>query len=207
MTEKIRTFIAIELEDVHHQALREVLTRFKRELATAKNAGSTTARAVRWVAPENIHLTLKFLGDVDVAVMPALQRAIADACVGIAQFTLSLNGGGAFPSTRRPNVIWVGVEGEVGCAAQLARRIDDACAVLGFAREERPFSPHLTLGRVKRDIKPSDRQFIGEMIVNAAVGELGQLHVERISVMKSELQPGGSAYTRLVEARLAGRPV
>jgi 2'-5' RNA ligase len=197
MAEKIRSFIAIELEEEHHRALRELQARFKRELDTAKNAESSTAHAVRWVAPENIHLTLKFLGDVDAAAMPALQRAVADACVGIAPIALTLRGAGAFPDTRRPNVLWIGVEGQVERATQLAQKIDDACAALGFAREERPFSPHLTLGRVRRDVKPNDRSLVGGVIVNAVVGEVGQLHVERVSVMKSELQPAGSVYTRL----------
>jgi RNA 2',3'-cyclic 3'-phosphodiesterase len=193
MTELIRTFIAIELEKMQHRALRDVQTRLIRERA---------AREVRWVAPDNIHLTLKFLGDVDAALMPTLQQTVADACAGTAPFTLSITGAGAFPNTRRPNVVWVGVGGAVERAAELAQKIDEACAALGFAREERPFSPHLTLGRVKRDARPSDRQFIGEMIANAQIGNLGELPVERVSVMKSELHPGGSAYTRLAEIRL-----
>jgi 2'-5' RNA ligase len=188
MAEQIRTFIAIELDQAHHRALGDLQARFKRE---------RNARGVRWVAPENIHLTLKFLGDVDAAMVPALQRAVADACVGIAPFTLRIAGAGAFPSTHRPNVVWVGLSGEVERAALLAKKIDDACAALGFAREERPFSPHLTLGRVKRDASPSDRRFIGEMIVNAQVSDLGELRAERVSVMKSELRPSGSVYTIL----------
>ena len=202
MAELIRTFIAIELEETHHRALRDLQTRLNRELATAKTAGSSTARDMRWVAPDNIHLTLKFLGDVDAAMMPTLKQAIADACAGTAPFTLNISGVGAFPNTRRPNVIWVGVGGDVERATELAQKIDDACAALGFAREERPFSPHLTLGRVKRDARPSDRQFIGEMIVNAPVSHLGELRAERVSVMKSELRPGGSVYTRLAEIQL-----
>ncbi len=190
----IRTFIAIELEEVQHRALRDVQTRLIRERA---------ARDVRWVAPDNIHLTLKFLGDVESGSLPDLQHAVADACAGTATFTLTLTGAGAFPNTRRPNVIWVGVGGAVERAAELAQKIDEACAAVGFAREERPFSPHLTLGRVKRDARPSDRQFIGEMIVNAQIGNLGELPVERVSVMKSELHPGGSVYTRLAEIQLA----
>ena len=202
MAESIRTFIAIELDENHHAALRDLQTRLRRELAAAKTAGSSTARDVRWVTPDNIHLTLKFLGDVKSDKLPDLQRAVADACAGAAPFTLSITGAGAFPNTRRPNVIWVGVSGDVERAAALAQKIDDACAALGFAREERPFSPHLTLGRIKRDARPSDRHFIGEMIVNAHVGTFGELRVERVSVMKSELHPGGSVYTRLAEIQL-----
>jgi 2'-5' RNA ligase len=186
--ETIRAFIAIELTDALHRALSAVHAQFKRDRA---------ARLVRWVAPENIHVTLKFLGDVDAERMPALQRALADACADTAPFTLTIGGAGAFPNTRRPNVVWIGARGQIEIAARLAQKIDDACAALGFAREARPFAAHLTLGRVKRDASPSERQLIGAMIENAQVADLGELRVERVSVMKSELKPGGSAYSRL----------
>lgn len=190
MTELIRTFIAIELTDALRRALANAQAQFQRDRA---------ARAVRWVAPDNIHITLKFLGDVRADQMPDVQRAVADACAGIAPFALTLGGAGAFPNTRRPNVIWIGARGQIENAAQLAQKIDDACAALGFAREERPFAPHLTLGRVQRDASPGERQQIGALIENMRVGDLGELRVDRVSVMKSELKPGGSVYTRLAE--------
>lgn len=191
--EPIRTFIAIELTDALHHALASVQTQFKRDRA---------ARFVRWVAPENIHITLKFLGDVDADQLPAVQRAIADACADTAPFALTLGGAGAFPNTRRPNVVWIGTRGQVEIAARLAQKMDDACAALNFARDERPFAPHLTLGRVKRDASPSERQLIGALIENTPVGDLGALRVERVSVMKSVLKPGGSVYTRMAEIEL-----
>ncbi|MCI0477801.1 MAG: RNA 2',3'-cyclic phosphodiesterase [Anaerolineales bacterium] len=191
--ETIRTFIAIELTDALQRALADTQARFQRDHA---------ARGVRWVAPENIHITLKFLGDVDAAQMPALQRAIADACAGFAPFTLTIGGAGAFPNTRRPNVVWLGARGQIEIAAQLAQKIDAACATLGFARDERPFTPHLTLGRVKRDASPNERQLIGALIEQTQIGDLGELRVERVSVMKSELKPGGSVYTRLADIQL-----
>ncbi|HEX7588958.1 MAG TPA: RNA 2',3'-cyclic phosphodiesterase [Anaerolineae bacterium] len=193
MTDTIRSFIAIELEEEHRRALSDLQARFQRDRA---------ASFVRWVAAESIHLTLKFLGDVDATAMPALQRTVADACAGIAPFTLSLNGAGAFPNTRRPNVIWVGMGGQVECTALLAQRLDDACAAMGMARDDRPFSPHLTLGRVKREAKLEERQLVGRLIDLAAVGELGWLNVSRVSMMKSELRRSGSIYTRLAAVEL-----
>ncbi len=195
MAELIRTFIAIELDAAHHRALTALQARLKRDRA---------ARGVRWVAPENIHLTLKFLGDLESSRLPDLQRAVADVCAGTAPFALRISGAGAFPNPQRPNVIWVGISGDLERAAMLAQEIDAACAALGFAREARAFSPHLTLGRVQRDAALGDRQKIGAMIANANVGELGALRVERIAVMKSELRPGGSVYTRLGDAGLLG---
>lgn len=188
MNDQVRTFIAIELDEATRRAIGDAQAQLKR---------ARGAHHIRWVAPENIHLTLKFLGDVAAGKIPPLTRALADACASIAPFTLTFDGVGAFPNTRRPNVIWVGVAGEVETATRLAQKIDDACAGLGFAREERPFSPHLTVGRVKRDARPSDRQFVGEIITNAKIGALGKFRAEHVSVMKSELKPGGSVYSRL----------
>ncbi len=195
MPEPIRTFIAIELDDAAKRALGEAQTRLKRERA---------ARLVRWVAPDNIHLTLKFLGNVEAGRLPALQNAVADACAGFSPFTLSLRELGAFPNLSRPNVVWVGLQGEVEIAARLAEKIDAACAALGFPREPRPFAPHLTLGRVKKDARADDQRFVGEMIANAQANGRAEIHVTRVSVMQSELRPSGSVYTRLFEAGLGG---
>ena len=193
MREVIRTFIAIELTEDLQRALADVQAQFKRNRA---------ARSVRWVAPENIHITLKFLGDVDADRMSDLRGALGDACVGIAPFTLTLGGAGVFPNTHRPNVVWIGARGQIEVATRLAQRIDDACAALGFVREERLFAPHLTLGRVKRDASPSERQLIGALMENAKIGVLGEVRVERVSVMKSELKPTGSVYARLAMCQL-----
>lgn len=191
--ETIRTFIAIELNEALRHALAQTQARFQRE---------PSARVVRWVVPENIHLTLKFLGEVDAAQLPALQRAVADACARNAPFTLTLGGAGAFPNTRQPNVVWIGARGQIENAARLAEQIDLACAALGFAREARAFTPHLTLGRVKREASPNERQHLGALIADARIGDLGDLRVERVSVMKSVLTPRGSVYTRLAECAL-----
>ena len=133
MSETLRTFIAIELDESIRRAIDDVQNQLKREHA---------AHLVRWVAPANIHVTLKFLGDVDADQMPALQNSITDACKSTPPFTLSIAGLGAFPNTRRPNNIWVGASGQIDVAAQLAQKIDDACVAFGFAREERPFTVH-----------------------------------------------------------------
>jgi 2'-5' RNA ligase len=193
MTEMIRAFIAIELDDAARRAVADAQTQLQRDRA---------AKCVRWVAPDNIHLTLKFLGDVAANRINDLHNALAGACAGIALFDLEIARAGAFPNTRRPNVIWIGLHGEIEIAARLAQKIDDACATLGFAREDRAFAPHLTLGRVKRDASPSERRLIGEMIEHAQIGALGTLRVARVSVMKSVLAPGGSIYSRLGEIKL-----
>ena len=193
MAEQIRTFIAIELNDQTWRALSDLQVRLKR---------APSANAIRWVVAENIHLTLKFLGDVDVEKIPALERALRDACAGIAPFDLKFGGVGAFPNANRANVIWVGVQGDIEIARQLAQRIDDVCAELGFPREVRAFSPHLTLGRVKLEAGTRERAEIARMIASAPPREVGSYRVERVSIMKSELRPGGSVYSVLAVIRL-----
>jgi 2'-5' RNA ligase len=195
MAESIRSFIAIELDDPIRRALGDVQTKLKAERA---------AKSVRWIAPESIHITLVFLGDVEAGSLPVLQNAIVEACKRIPPFTLALCGVGAFPNTRRPNIIWVGAEGQVETSAELAKRIAEECVVLGFAREDRPFTPHLTIGRVKRDASQNDRRFIGEMIDRAKIEKLGELQVDHVSLMKSDLRPTGSVYTKLFAQDLKG---
>lgn len=199
MSESIRIFIAIELDDATRRALGSLQSKLKAELGLD---------AVRWVAPQNIHLTLKFIGDVDAmrGSVPALERAVADAGVGIAPFVLRLSGVGAFPNVTRPNNVWVGVQGEVEQAALLAKKIEDACAILGFPPERRPFEPHLTLGRVKRDAGTRERAEIAQMIAAAPTRELGQYRVEQVSLMKSELRPTGSVYSQLAFIKLSQTP-
>ncbi len=188
MAEQVRTFIAIELGEGEHRALGKLQEQLK---------GERAAKYVRWVAPDNIHLTLKFLGGVEGGMIPAVERALVDACSGITPFHLTLGGLGAFPNTRRPNVIWVGIGGDVEKTTRLAEQIDGACQSLGFAREARPFSPHLTLGRVKRDSRPADQQYVGEMIAKTKVGQLSEFDVTTVTLMKSDLRPTGSVYTQL----------
>lgn len=196
MADQIRTFIAAELDQAQRHALGDLQAELK---------GQPAGQYVRWVAPDSIHLTLKFLGGVEPGMVAALDRAVAEACQGMAPFRLTIGGLGAFPNTRRPNVVWVGLGGDLAAAERLTENIEAACEALGFAREGRPFAAHLTLGRVKRDARPEDRQFVGEMISKASVGELGEIHVESVNIMKSDLTPRGSIYTRLGTLALVGK--
>jgi 2'-5' RNA ligase len=195
--ESIRAFIAVELTDDLRRALRSM----QRQLQTAPGAS-----AVRWVAPENIHLTLKFLGNMDAARVTELSAALQTAVAGAAPFTLALRGLGCFPNTRRPNVIWVGVEGAVGEVAALAVRIEQAAAALGYPLEDRPFSPHLTVGRIKREARSDDRAVIGRAVESFPATELGVLRAEDVRLIKSDLRPDGPLYTTLATAPLGGSP-
>ncbi|MBN1466563.1 RNA 2',3'-cyclic phosphodiesterase [candidate division KSB1 bacterium] len=177
---KIRTFICIALPDAvtdYLAALQDKLKRFG---------------GVRWVAPENIHLTLKFLGDVAPDKIDAITSSLRTACADIVPFTLSLTGTGAFPNFHRPRVFWVGVEEEGGMLLRLYHRVEEE---LGrqFAEQERPFSPHLTLGRSKFD---HGLQEVSAALQQEKCPPLNFVARELIA-MQSELLPQGALYTPL----------
>ena len=161
------------------------------------------ARDVAWIAPSNLHLTLKFLGAVPEERIAAVAGALDEAAREAHPFQAQIRGLGAFPSAGRPRVVWAGVtDGAVEMTA-LARRVDTALAALGFPRDERPFSPHVTLGRVRRPGRSPD---LTDALGSAAAREFGRMRVPSASLMRSELGPRGARYTELAAVTL-GRPV
>jgi 2'-5' RNA ligase len=160
------------------------------------------APEVAWVARDNVHLTLKFLGAVEAARLEAVAGALAAAAARAAPFDLGLDGLGGFPSSRRPRVIWAGLGEGVAATAALAREVDVALAGLGFPREPREFSAHVTLGRVR---VPRSNRPLADALTGS--GELGRQRVEHVVLMRSDLSPRGARYTELVAAPLgAGAP-
>jgi len=192
--ESIRTFIAIELEEALQGAIGEVQQKLRRE--------GETMRIVRWVTPENVHLTLKFLGNVDVHRLERIEQVTQEACQGFSPFSLSFGGLGCFPSARRPRVIWIGVGGDTDILAQLHRAIEESLTPLGFPPEARDFSAHLTIGRVRRGAGSGEGRKLGQILSSFEVGTLGHSRVESVSLMKSELHPLGAEYTRLAWVEL-----
>jgi len=186
--ENIRTFIAIELTpEIHHK------------LQQLQDVQKSAMPDVRWTKPGNIHLTLKFLGDVEVSRIDKISGIIKDVAGNFSPFEISLAGIGAFPNSRKPNIVWVGVEKGAGQLVELAKAIEDAMEKIGFPREKRPFKPHLTVGRI-RELKHPEATTKG--LEQASVGELGSFTVQKVSLIKSQLDPKGSIYTMLSEAFL-----
>jgi len=188
----IRAFIAIDLSTEIQQALEQVSTQLK---------GQSRGVPVRWVPVKNIHLTLKFLGDVSLANLEVLESILLTEAARCAPFDVSINRLGAFPSTRRPRVIWVGVEAQAELG-QLQRALDEATIRLGYTPEERGFSPHLTLGRMSRNANNVEVGRIGQIIDQSEVGHLGTMRVQAVHLYRSDLQPTGAVYTRLYSASL-----
>lgn len=164
-----------------------------------------TARGVvRWVPAKGIHLTLKFLGEVDPGRVGSLAEAIRSAASSHAAFQVSVGGVGCFPGPRKPRVVWVGVQEPTGALAALQREIEAALAPLGFPAEDREFNPHLTLGRLRREASPEDAAKVGAVISKEPMNPLGEIPVTEVVLFRSDLRPTGPIYTRLATAALEG---
>ena len=188
----IRSFIAIELPDSIHEQLRKLILQL-----------SPATRAVRWVSPENIHLTLKFLGDVDGAVIPKIQAALNREAAYCMKFTVQVSGLGAFPNLRRPRVVWTGVQAPQELT-RLVKAVENATVPLGFPTEERPFSPHLTLGRVSQHASPDEVASFGALLSRTVAGVLGEAAVDSVTFFRSDLRPTGAVYSPLSRLKLGG---
>jgi 2'-5' RNA ligase len=178
----MRTFIAIPIPD----KCRTMLQKLQENL---RPCGSD----VRWVAVPSIHLTLKFLGEVNPETLPELTQNIENTVKAQAGFELRLHGLGCFPNLRNPRVIWCGIEGETERLSALHQKVETACVPLGFAPENRVFHPHLTLGRVKgkRNLQPLlDCIKIGSELECT-------FKADRFNIYRSTLTPQGAVYTVL----------
>jgi 2'-5' RNA ligase len=188
MSGTIRTFIAFELPPAVISLLREVQQKLKRLKLRA-----------RWVRPENIHLTLKFLGDIQPGDVDRIGVAMADAAGEFGPFSLAVKGLGVFPGIKRPRVIWVGIGGDAQGLFALQNRLAENLVPLGFSVEKRAFKAHLTLGRIKHAAKP---EIIRQMIDEFTDLNSEDFILKQLILYKSDLKPSGAVYSRLKQARL-----
>ena len=199
----IRAFLAVELS----QELRAEVALVQQELKGRIELKMNRNRHISWVQPAKMHLTIKFLGDMDEQVIDPLLGAIEQAIGSQPSVNVPLERLGAFPSPHRPRVLWIGPsenweQGKEGKRViEIHGEIEQACESLGFLREAKPFSPHLTLARLK-----TRERHIGVALATSGVLHqpllVGSLAVESVVLVKSELKPTGSVYTRLWAARL-----
>lgn len=189
----LRTFIAIELDE----ELKDNLGRVQRQLQD-----QLPPRCVRWVRPEGIHLTLKFLGDTTPAQVEQVKAALAKAASEARPFTFTAGGLGCFPNTRAPRVVWVGLQDVTGELRRLRDAVETQVAPLGFPTERRAFSPHLTLGRVQRHASKPEVREIGAVVAATLLGTLDEMEARAVAYIKSDLKPSGAVYATLFEARL-----
>lgn len=190
--EQIRSFIAIELP----VELKQSISRLQEQLKTGSQA------PVRWVSPENTHLTLKFLGDIDVAIIDDIRNALQEAVRGTSTIRLGTGGLGVFPNNTRVQIIWVGLNGELDRLQKLQQSIDKELVKLGFSVEKRGFSPHLTIARMRDRAKASDRQDMGRLVENTDFKCNIDFSIDSVNLMKSQLTREGPIYSRLGSVNL-----
>jgi len=195
--EQIRSFIAIELPS----ELKLELTQLELELKRGNQPW------VKWVSPDSIHLTLKFLGNIAVDRISEITEVMKEAARGLSPFHLEVKGLGVFPNLKRVQVVWVGVGGEVDKLSQLQQRIESSLVPLGFTAESRPFTPHLTLARLRDRALPDERQRLGQFIAATKFESVYTIKVDAINLMRSQLTREGPIYSRLSAIELKGGDV
>jgi 2'-5' RNA ligase len=188
MQKSMRIFIALELPATVISLLRTV----QHDLI------QLNMRA-RWVRPENIHLTLKFIGDMDPGDIDAVSTAMTAAAKGTSPIMLAVRGIGVFPNIKRPRVIWVGLGGDISSLLDFQSRLVEKLSAVGVARDKRSFKAHLTLGRIKQ---PPGADLIREMMTAYATLSSDEFSCDRAILFKSDLKPSGAVYTKLKQTNL-----
>jgi 2'-5' RNA ligase len=191
MSNSLRLFVAVELSQDVHDRLCKLITELKAH-------GSKSAR---WVKPENLHLTLKFLGDTPPQSLAGVKAAIQSVCASTEAFQLNVRGSGAFPSLKQPRVLWAGLEAD-SHLKDLAAGLDASLEKLGYKKETRPFSPHLTLARIAYPEDSPAFEKTMKALLAAKDKDFGSVNIRRITLFQSTLAPGGSIYTPLERFQL-----
>ncbi len=192
--ERWRTFVAIPLPP----EIQTALAGLQRRLAPHH------ADTIRWVEPKSIHVTLRFLGGIDPEVAPDIAREIEAAAASTGRFQLRMAGTGTFPARGRPKVVWVGIEGEVKRLERLRARVEGALSRVGFEPEERPFLPHVTIGRIKQEVGPPNDWRAGQAFQRLnLVGPALEYAVDRVTLFRSHMDNKGVTYEALSESRLS----
>ena len=191
---RVRSFIAIPVPSAVIQVLDDAV----------KSLDSDIGENVRWVRTEGIHLTLKFMGNIEAGMVDRVLEAMPAVASQFSPFELAISGLGVFPNPRRPRVLWSGVHGETETLATLQVAIDDALGELGLRKEQRAFSPHLTLGRVRQDVAEGQLRRIGQVMEGGELSGAPSWTADSVNLMRTELGPGGSRHYLVGSASIGG---
>ena len=194
MSETIRVFVAVELPPKVRSALAELIEELR----------DTQVPGLRLVRPEGIHLTLKFLGDIPKSQVESIVTAVSQAAQPSRAFAVELGQPGVFPNRNAPRVLWAGICGDLSPLLVLHQQVEDALAMLGFAKDRRGFNPHLTVARIRDGTSKADRQRAAEAIFLTRLQAGLRIEVNSISLMQSTLLPDGAVYKFLASMPLEG---
>ncbi|MFO7907656.1 MAG: RNA 2',3'-cyclic phosphodiesterase [Planctomycetota bacterium] len=189
---KTRTFVAVELSHSVRQRAGDLIQRLQ-----------ASAARVGWVSPENMHITLKFLGEQTDDDIATICQAVMEAAKTVAPFEFNCHGAGAFPSHTRPRTVWIGVREGTDALRQLHQRVEDQLWQRGYKKEKRAFHPHVTIGRVRRG--GAGVETLGDLITAAEQFQAGTVVAEEVVVFGSHLGRGGPRYQALARAPLEGQ--
>ncbi len=189
---RMRAFVAIELSDDTKRALTALIQSLR----------GRRIDGLRLVRPEGIHLTLKFLGNVEASRAPRIADALVTASARHTPFRLTLADPGFFPNAARARVLWIGVGGDLRPLRDLQRDVDETLATLGFAAEKRPFNSHLTIARMRDSAARADRRRAADALAAYPLPHGIVVSANAVCLMQSELRPGGAVYTRIAHAPL-----
>ncbi len=192
----MRAFIAVNIPVELKQNLQEEIDRLRVLIR---------GESVRWVRPEGIHLTLKFLNEISNSSLGEIRQTLEREIEKHPPCTLRVGGFGCFPNRRKPRVLWIGITEDEGTLAQVQSSIHEKLVPLGFEKEGRPFHPHLTLGRVRRNVSRSDLTQLQDAVNEFVVGQIGQFEVREIHLIESILKPSGAEYFPLGEYTLGSK--
>lgn len=199
----IRAFLAVELS----QDVRSRIALVQQNLKASLTRELPRAVHLSWVRPASIHLTVKFLGDIDEQIIEPLREALAEVFMDRRAISIPLERLGAFPSFQAPRILWVGASesweqgDEAKRLAALHETVESCCDTLGFVPDSRPLKPHLTVARVKAGERQCGQAFTRSGVLDRPLS-LGALAVDSVALMQSELKPTGSVYTKLWDVPL-----
>jgi 2'-5' RNA ligase len=191
MGDTVRAFIAVELPSNVIDLAADLQSCLKRQ-----------GLALRWVRPQNMHLTLKFLGEIRVEMVPVVSAAMAQAASGASPMALAVQGMGVFPNARNPRVVWIGVGGAADRLQQTVVALDSGLASLGIEREKKPFKAHLTLARINA---PVDARQLLEAIQRHGNYAPQSFNASEMVLFQSDLKPKGPVYTPLAKVALGAQ--
>lgn len=181
----MRTFLAIDLPEAILISIRKNVFPLQSKLPDDQ---------VRWVPADNMHITIKFLGESDPSDLLDIKKRVAACCREVPKFGITFGGLGAFPSLRRVRVLWIGARDHSQGSVSLHSCIESALEPLGFEKERRGLHLHVTWGRVRRGTKASALRHLGEELSSLEVGDLGRMTVEQLTLYESKLLPAGAEY-------------
>ena len=189
---EVRAFIALHISEPARQALTGAIASLRADIP----------QGVRWVDPKGIHLTLKFLGNIDSGLVEQVLDSMQHPARNSASFSLALSGLGVFPDRRSPRVLWAGIGGDLDALGSLQRELESILATQGFQRERRGFNPHLTIGRVRNGVSRDQGQRIVDAVASIQLEPTDPWRVDGLHLMRSTLTPQGALYDSLGAASI-----